>query len=329
MHEKLDLRYPADGSVVSVEGLEVRQGDRLVVFGPNGSGKSTLLRLMAGTLPGGPALDSTYLPQHPYLFRGSAGFNMGLGLTAEEAVRARHLADRIGVGDLLGFEASSLSGGEAQRLTIARVLARRRPWVLLDEPLSAQDERDRFEVAAPIIGEIGDRGAVIITHDRQEAAFLGNRMAVLVGGRVLQEGPVGEVFSLPAGDEVAAAVGIGNVIDGEAVDTDGPLASLRAGEMTIWGVGDVEPGRTARAVFGAEAVTLFRGRDGAAGSARNRWIGTVTEFRDLGRLVEVVIDAGSRVVALVTPGSQEVLQLGPGADVTLTVKATAVRVNLR
>ena len=68
---------------------------------------------------------------------------------------------------------------------------------------------------------------------------------------------------------------------------------------------------------------------GAAGSARNRWIGTVTEFRDLGRLVEVVIDAGSRVVALVTPGSQEVLQLGPGADVTLTVKATAVRVNLR
>ncbi|HSR44684.1 MAG TPA: ATP-binding cassette domain-containing protein [Acidimicrobiia bacterium] len=329
MHEKLDLRYPADGSVVSVEGLEVRQGDRLVVFGPNGSGKSTLLRLMAGTLPGGPALDSTYLPQHPYLFRGSAGFNMGLGLTAEEAVRARHLADRIGVGDLLGFEASSLSGGEAQRLTIARVLARRRPWVLLDEPLSAQDERDRFEVAALIIGEIGDRGAVIITHDRQEAAFLGNRMAVLVGGRVLQEGPVGEVFSLPAGDEVAAAVGIGNVIDGEAVDTDGPLASLRAGEMTIWGVGDVEPGRTARAVFGAEAVTLFRGRDGAAGSARNRWIGTVTEFRDLGRLVEVVIDAGSRVVALVTPGSQEVLQLGPGADVTLTVKATAVRVNLR
>ncbi len=329
MHEKLDLRYPADGSVVSVEGLEVRQGDRLVVFGPNGSGKSTLLRLMAGTLPGGPALDSTYLPQHPYLFRGSAGFNMGLGLTVEEAVRARHLADRIGVGDLLGFEASSLSGGEAQRLTIARVLARRRPWVLLDEPLSAQDERDRFEVAALIIGEIGDRGAVIITHDRQEAAFLGNRMAVLVGGRVLQEGPVGEVFSLPAGDEVAAAVGIGNVIDGEAVDTDGPLASLRAGEMTIWGVGDVEPGRTARAVFGAEAVTLFRGRDGAAGSARNRWIGTVTEFRDLGRLVEVVIDAGSRVVALVTPGSQEVLQLGPGADVTLTVKATAVRVNLR
>lgn len=329
MREKLDLRFPSDGSVLSVDDLEVGPGDRLVVYGPNGSGKSTLLRLMAGTLPGGPALDSTYLPQHPYLFRGSAGFNMGLGLTAEEAVRARHLADRIGVGDLLEYEASSLSGGEAQRLTLARALAKRRPWVLLDEPLSAQDERDRFEIAALINSEIGNRGAVIITHDRQEAAFLGNRMAVLVGGRVLQEGPVGEVFSLPASDEVAAAVGIGNVIDGEAVDGEGPLTSLRAGEMTIWGVGDVNRGQPARAVFGAEAVTLFRGREGAAGSARNRWVGTVTEFRDLGRLVEVVIDVGSRVVALVTPGSQEVLQLGPGANVTLTVKATAVRVNLR
>lgn len=329
MREKLDLRFPADGSVLSIQGLEIRPGDRLVVFGPNGSGKSTLLRLMAGTLSGGPALDSTYLPQHPYLFRGSAGFNMGLGLTTEEAVRARYLADRIGVGDLLEYEASSLSGGEAQRLTLARALAKRRPWVLLDEPLSAQDERDRFEIAALINSEIGDRGAVIITHDRQEAAFLGNRMAVLVGGRVLQEGPVGEVFSLPASDEVAAAVGIGNVIDGEAVDGEGPLTALRAGEMTIWGVGDVNRGQPARAVFGAEAVTLFRGREGAAGSARNRWVGTVTEFRDLGRLVEVVIDVGSRVVALVTPGSQEVLQLGPGANVTLTVKATAVRVNLR
>lgn len=327
MSDSFDLRYPANGSVLSVEGLDVRQGERLVVFGPNGAGKTTLIRLLAGTLPGGPVFDSAYLPQSPYLFRGSAGFNMGLGLTAEEASRARHLADRLGVGDLLQYEASSLSGGEAQRVAVARVLAVRRPWVLLDEPLSAQDEQDRMMVAAVIIEELGDRGAVIITHDRQEAAVLGDRMAVLVGGRLLQEGPVDEVFSLPAGDAVAAAVGIGNVIDGEVVDAEGPLTALRAGEMTVWGIGEVPTGDPARAVFGAEAVTLFRGREGEAGSARNRWVGIVTELRDLGQLVEVVIDVGNRVVALVTPGSQEVLQLGPGANVTLTVKATAVRVN--
>ena len=327
MSEKLDLRFPADGSVVAIDGLELRRGERLVVFGPNGAGKSTLLRLLSGTLPGGPVLESTYLPQSPYLFRGSAGFNMGLGLSAEEASRARQIADQLGVGDLLIYEASSLSGGESQRVALARTLARSEPWVLLDEPLAGQDERDRMNVAAVIIEAIAGRGAVIITHDHEEAAALGDRMAVVVDGRLLQEGTIAEVFSLPAGDEVAAAVGIGNVIDGEVVGSEGPLISLRSGEMTIWGLGEAPIGHPARAVFGAESVTLFRGREGAAGSARNRWVGTVTELRVLGKLIEVVIDAGGRVVALITPGSQEVLQLDPGANVTLTVKAAAVRVN--
>jgi molybdopterin-binding protein len=327
MNERLDLRFPADGSVLSIDGLELRSGERLVVFGPNGAGKSTLLRLLAGTLGGDPALEATYLPQRPYLFRGSAGFNMSLGLSAEEAVRARQLADRLGVGELLVYAASSLSGGEAQRVALARTLARSEPWVLLDEPLSAQDARDRMKVAAVIIDGLGGRGAVIVTHDREEAAVLGDRMAVIVNGHLLQEGPVAEVFSLPVSDEVAAAVGIGNVIDGVVIEGEGPLNSLRAGDLTIWGLGDVPAGHSGRAVFGAESVTLFRGSDGAAGSARNRWVGQVTEVRQLGRLVEIVIDAGVRVVALVTPGSQEVLQLQPGAGVTATVKAAAVRVN--
>ncbi len=327
MNEPFDLRFPSDGSVLDVQGLTLRDGEKLVVFGPNGAGKSTMVRLLAGTLPGGRRLDATYLPQSPYLFRGSAGFNMGLGLSAEEASRARQIADRLGVGDLLEHEASSLSGGETQRIALARALARARPWVLLDEPLSAQDEQDRMNVAAVIFEAIGDRGAVIITHDREEAAALGDCMAVIVGGRLLQEGTVSEVFSLPADQAVATAVGIGNVIDGIVEEVDGPLVSVRAGDMLVWGVGDGLPGHAARAVFGAESVTLFRGREGEAGSARNRWIGTVTGLRTLGRLVEVIIDAGSTVVALVTPGSQEVLQLGPGANVTLTVKAAAVRVH--
>ncbi len=327
MSERFDLRFPADGSVLDIEGLTLRTGERLVIFGPNGAGKSTVLRLLAGTLPGGPRLDASYLPQHPYLFRGSAGFNLGLGLPAEEASRARQIADRLGVGDLLDNEASSLSGGEAQRLALARALSRSRPWVLLDEPLSAQDEQDRMNVAAVIIEEVGDRGAVVITHDRDEAAALGDCMAVIVGGRLLQHGTVSEVFSRPADQAVAAAVGIGNVIDGTVAETDGPLVAVSTGEMLIWGVGEGDAGHAARAVFGAESVTLFRGKEGEAGSARNRWVGTVTGLRTLGRLVEVMIDAGSTVAALVTPGSQEVLQLGPGANVTLTVKATAVRIH--
>lgn len=327
MTEAFDLRFPADGSVLSIEGLELAPAERLVVFGPNGAGKSTLLRLLAGTLAGGPRIETSYLPQTPYFFRGSAGYNMGLGLSAEQASRARTIADRLAVGGLLGYEASSLSGGEAQRVAIARSLARSEPYVLLDEPLSAQDQQDRMRVAAVIIEEIGDRSAVIVTHDREAAAVLADRMAVLIDGRLVQEGKVGELFSLPATDEVAAAVGIGNVIDGVVGAVDGSLVGMEADGLTIWGLGELAPGSKARAVFGAEAVTLFRGREGSAGSARNRWVGAVTDVRELGRLVEVIIDAGVRIAALVTPGSQEVLQLRPGAGVTATVKAAAVRVN--
>lgn len=320
-------RFPDNASILSIDRLPLEPGARLVIFGPNGAGKTTLLRLLAGTLPGDGRLESTYLPQRPYLFRGTAGFNMGLGLSAEEASRARSIADRLGVGNLLRQDASSLSGGEAQRLALARTLARPHPWVLLDEPLSAQDERDRMRVAGVIIDEIGDRGAIVVTHDRRSAAVLADRLAVVSGGRLLQEGPVGEVFSLPVSDEVATVVGVGNVVSGTTVAVDGPLVALSNGEQVIWGVGELDDGASGRAVFGAEAVTLFRGRDADAGSARNSWTGSVTETRNLGRLVEIVIDAGFPVVALVTPGSQEVLQLTPGAGVTAAVKAAAVRIN--
>ena len=81
-----------------------------------------------------------------------------------------------------------------------------------------------------------------------------------------------------------------------------------------------------RVLFGAESVTLFPGHDAVAGSARNRWPGQVSAIRETGRLIEVIVDAGSPIAALITPGSQEALGLAPGVPVTLTVKAAAVRV---
>ncbi|MDH3259528.1 MAG: ATP-binding cassette domain-containing protein [Acidimicrobiia bacterium] len=321
------LRFPADGSIVSVERLSVEAGGRLIIFGPNGAGKTTLLRLLAGVLPGGPLLGAAYQPQHSHLFRGSAGWNLGLGLNSEQAARARTLADRFGLDPALYQEpASALSGGERQRLSLARTLARPEPWVLLDEPLAALDVADRVVVAAALVDSLSGKGAIIVTHDREEAAVLGERVAVMVGGTIAQEGPVAEVFSLPVDDRVAKAVGVANVLDGVAGSREGPLCSIRVGALHVWGLGDLEEGAGARVLFGAEAVTLFPGHDASAGSARNRWPGTVAVLRETGRLIEVIVDAGSPIAALITPGSREALQLAPGAPVTLTVKATAVRV---
>lgn len=322
-----NLRYPADGSIISVERLSVEAGGRLVVFGPNGAGKTTMLRVLAGVLPGGPPMAAAYQPQHSHLFRGSAGWNLGLGLDPEQTAWARTLADRFGLDpDVYLDPARSLSGGERQRLSLARTLARPEPWVLLDEPLAALDVADRMSVASALVGSLNGKGAIIVTHDREEAAVLGERVAVMVDGAVIQEGPVAEVFSLPADDRVAKAVGVANVLDGLAGASEGPLSSVMVGPLHVWGMGDLAEGSSARVLFGAEAVTLFPGHDATAGSARNRWPGRVSALRETGRLIEVIVDAGSPIAALITPGSREALHLAPGVPVTLTVKATAVRV---
>lgn len=322
-----DLRYPADGSIISVERLSVEAGGRLVIFGPNGAGKTTLLRVLAGILPGGPSIKAAYQPQHSHVFRGSAGWNLGLGLDPEQTVWARTLADRFGLDpDVYLDPARALSGGERQRLSLARTLARPEPWVLLDEPLAALDVADRMAVAAALVHSLNGKGAIVVTHDREEAAVLGERVAVMVGGTIVQEGPVAEVFSLPVDDRVARAVGVANVLDGIAGASEESLSSVMVGSLHVWGIGDLAEGSAARVLFGAEAVTLFAGHDATAGSARNRWPGRVAALREAGRLIEVIVDAGSPIAALITPGSREALHLAPGTVVTLTVKAAAVRV---
>jgi len=320
----LDVRFPEVSPRVEIEGFRLHEGEKLVLFGPNGAGKSTLLRILAGTIGHGGLPPVAYLPQAPWMFRGRAGDNLGLGLDAESAARARLIVEQLGVQEL-SVPAKQLSGGEAQRVAIARVLARPEQVVLLDEPLAAIDLRDRADVAVMIRRWLGERAAVVVTHDRDDAAILGDGMAVMLEGRIVQRGPVADVFAQPVDEAVADVVGVANVIVGHASETDGSLASVDAGDLRVWGVGEVRPGGPARAMFGGETVTILPAGS-EVGSARNRWSGRVRSVRRLGRLLEVVVTVGHPVVAVVTPGAADALNLATGAEVVVSVKATAVRV---
>jgi molybdopterin-binding protein len=305
--------------------LEVALGERVVLFGPNGAGKTTALRSWAGTLHGFASVDCSYLPQRVHAFRGTARHNLVLGLSGAAVERAIALAGRFGLDGLLDRAASQLSGGERQRLGLARALGRPEPLVLLDEPLAAIDRRDRELVESVMVESLADRAAIIVTHDREVAAVLAHRVGVVIDGEIRQLGDVATVFTLPDDDDVAAVVGIGNVVGGRVASTDGALVAVNVGEATVWGIGEHPPGREVTVLFGAETVTVYAG-DAPTGSARNAWAGSVSQVRPAGRLVELVVDVGFPVAAVITPGSLEALGVEVGGQVSLAVKATAVRV---
>ena len=303
-------------------GFELTSGVTTVVFGPNGSGKTTLLRELVRELDG-----VAYLPQQPYLFRGLAGTNLGLGLSHEECGLAGQYARRFGLADLLAQPAQVASGGERARLGLARTLARSDDIVMLDEPLAAVDFAERTAIAATIRHALRGRTGVIVTHEIEQVVALGDRLAIMIDSTVVQQGTVAEVMAHPASEAVARTVGVANVYEGEVVSAGASTVSVDASGVPLIGTGDVDVGAAVRVLIPAETVTLLeQDSSSAGGSARNRWRGTIQDMEPVGRLIDVVVDIGIPLRAIVTPGSVDELGLDFGTPVIAAVKAAAVRV---
>ena len=229
-----DLVVDAGGrTLLRVPHLDVAAGTVLAVLGPNGAGKSTLLRALAGLarhtgdvlLDGVPARRAALRPavaavlQRPVLRRGTVIDNAATGLRLRGAGRAAARKGAapwlaaLGVAHLAGRDAHTLSGGEAQRVALARALAVRPRVLLLDEPFTGLDATTRADLLAdlaPLLG--GGTTTVLVTHDRQEAAALAGRAALLVDGRLRQDGPVAEVLDRPADVACARLLGFTNVL---------------------------------------------------------------------------------------------------------------------
>lgn len=307
---------------MTASGFELVTGVTTVVFGPNGAGKTTLLRELVARLGA-----AAYLPQQPYLFRGLAGTNLGLGLTDEECGLAGQYARRFGLGELLSQPARVASGGERARLGLARTLATSDDIVLLDEPLAAVDLVERPAIAATIRQALRGRTAVIVTHELEQVVTLGDRLAIMIDGHVVQQGTVETVMAHPRSEAVARTIGVTNVYDGEVVSTDASTVTVQTDSVRLIGTGDVETGAPARVLIPAETVTLLEtGSTPSGGSARNRWSGVIRDMEPVGRLTEVVVDVGVPLRAIVTPGSVDELGLAVGVVVVAAVKASSVRV---
>ena len=339
----------AGRTVLSVPELAVDAGQVLAVIGPNGAGKSTLLRVMglletptAGSVrfqgervspADGLAVRRRMASvfQDPLLTDATVGDNVALGLRFRGVVRERaaprvtEWLEQLGIAHLAARQARTLSGGEAQRTALARALVLEPELLLLDEPFSALDQPTR-EALIDDLGRILRRRratAVLVTHDRGEAQALGDRVAVLLAGRLLQVDEAGQVFRAPVSEEVARFVGVETLLECRVQAVTAGLAILEAGKQTIEVAQAAEAGEWVRLCVRPEDVTLTARAGGSASSPRNHLDGQIVRLAQSGPHVRVTIDCGFPLVALVTQRSVTEMDLAPGRPVTAHFKATA------
>ena len=228
------------GDAVALDGIDlvVGRGETVALLGPSGSGKSTLLRVIAGLAEPdeghvrleGRSLRSTLVSDRGFglMFQDLALFphldvfdNIFFGLrmhrwgAKESRERVRDLADLVRIGHLLHRRTDELSGGEQQRVALARSLAPRPSLLMLDEPLGSLDRTLRDDLVDEIRGILRSEGmtAVYVTHDQEEAFTVADRVAVVNGGRLAQVGAPAEVYYGPASPFVARFLGHRNLIE--------------------------------------------------------------------------------------------------------------------
>nr|WP_290668810.1 ABC transporter permease [Ardenticatena sp.] len=345
----------AGRTLLDIAQLDIFDGQTLVVIGPNGAGKSTLLHLLAGIrrpttgrlvwrgtpLPPRPSPDYrrrlAIVMQDPLLLDRSVADNVALGLQFRGL--SRHECDervhtwlaRLGIAHLAARHARTLSGGEAQRVALARAFATEPDILLLDEPFSALDAPTRQALRSDLADLLRETGqtAVLITHERDEAAMLGDRIAVLLGGRVRQAGMPEEIFGHPCDEEVAAFVGVENIWQGVVVASQAGMSRVRVGRILLDVAAPLRPETHVRLGIRPESVVLWPAdRAIPPSSARNTLHGTVVGVEPVGTALRRVFVACDDVllVALLTHHSVETLHLRPGSPVQATIKATAIHV---
>lgn len=343
--------YRGGPSVSAKLNVETSAASVTVLFGPSGSGKTTILRCLAGlerpesgTIRFGEetwldAAGAISLPPQArrvaYLFQEYALFphltverNIGYGLRrpkAERAVRVAELAQMLGLQGLERRFPSQISGGQRQRVALARALATEPRLLLLDEPLSALDASTRVSLQRELRTFLSGLQipTLLVTHDRGEALALGDRMLVVSEGRILQDGPVHEVFSRPGDLDVAEIVGVETVVPGRIVGTGEGLLQVEVGTVRL--IASDFGGMQGEVLVSirAEEVYLERGTSSRP-SARNRLPGHVSALLPEGPLVRVVVDCGFPLAALVTWPACEELELAVGVPVACMIKAPSV-----
>lgn len=352
--EAKNLEVNRGGTVIlDVPSLSIQKGEILALIGPNGAGKTTLLQILSylskpfqgEILFRGERIDSNVsifeyrrrlamVFQEPLLFNTTVFGNVASGLKirgmkrCEIRDRVMEELNRFGISHLSDRSAKTLSGGEAQRTSLARAFALRPEILFLDEPFGSLDPPTRDSLMEDLehILHRTQTTAIFATHDRMEALRLSGRIAVMNAGKILQIGSPSEVMNRPVDELVASFVGVETILNGKVIKRNGGsfIASVEGREIEA--VGDAHLGNTVVLCIRPENVTLSIQPSKEGSSARNVVSGRIVKITPLGFYQKVQLDCGFDLVAYITNHSLEELSLMEGKEVRASFKATAVTV---
>jgi molybdopterin-binding protein len=335
---------------LSINNLNVRQGEILAIIGPNGAGKSTLFLaisklietdagsiLFSGTSI--EELDSleyrrqiALVLQEPLLLDTSVYNNIATGLNFRGISKSKQndliteWMSRLNINHLKDHPASQLSGGQAQRVSLARALILSPTILLLDEPFRALDAPSRTSLMQDLRGLLSEIGTttIFITHDQVQALYLGDRVAVLLDGKLRQVGYPQSVFSSPIDRDVADFLGVENVLPGKVVKCKKGKLTVLVNEQKMDAIGSMDLDKDILLCLRPEDITLWKAPEKHLTSARNHLTGYVKSIQPHGPLMHIILDCGFPLVVLITRASAQELEINEGMQLSASFKASAV-----
>ncbi len=277
------IREFPDGTRIGPINLKVRDGELLTLLGPSGSGKTTTLRMIAGFIDSDAGellfdgVDILNVPPRErdigMVFQSVALFpnmtvyqNIAFGpemaeWTHDKTVeRVEELANLLGIRNLLFRKIDEISGGEAQRVGLARALAKEPKLLLLDEPLSALDPqlRERLQMEIRRVQQKLGVTTIYVTHSQDEAFAISDRVAIIDDGKILQVGTPEELYDSPANEFVARFLGSGNIFSGVVEDIKNDLLVVRIHQNEFLINGSSAVGKTIKFAVKPEDISLVK-----------------------------------------------------------------------
>lgn len=330
--------------------LSLGPAETIAILGPNGAGKSTLLAIISGLLrpDTGRAMigeeilfdlaadkniwtaphtrGTTLLAQEALLFPHLTALdNVAFGPRSAGASRtearetATHWLAEVDAESLASRRPYELSGGQAQRVAVARALAADPDLLLLDEPMAALDIHAGLLLRRLLKRVLANRRAIIITHDILDALMLADQVIVLEEGRITEQGPTRHVLERQRSRFAAGLAGL-NLMTGTL--TPAGISTAQGGVIAGHHDDSAVPGQDGIAVFPPSAVSVFLTEE--HGSPRNSLQVTITDLEPHGDQIRV--HAGS-LSADITPVASVDLGLAPGMTVYFVIKAAAITIH--